>query len=200
MRCDPWDPTLCETHEYRNPDGETVRWLTLVGTTGRFMPPIQLTSIPVPLSHGSRFVAAAHLERAVVFPVAAPGIFDGRDELRRWARVFDPAKGEGTVTVVEGDYPGRRLRCVYEAGLDELEEVSASGQPGDAHLPGGLALLGGRRRIVGGNRPGRIVDHMVPVPPAHPRRFGCVRHVHHRQHGRRSRLACHHGSPDPVKT
>ena len=122
----PWDPLDCETHEYRNPDGESVRWLTLIGTTGRFMPPIGITSIPVPLAHGARFVAAAHLERAVAFPVAAPAIFTGRDELRRWARVFDPAKGEGTVTVVQGEHAGRQLRCVYEAGLDDFPEVSGN--------------------------------------------------------------------------
>ena len=122
----PWDPLPCETHEYRNPNGETVRWLTLVGTTGRFMPPIGITSVPVPAAHGSRFIAAAHLERAVAFPVAAPAIFDGREELRDWARILDPARGEGTVTVVNGAYAGRQLRCVYEAGLDEMSETSGS--------------------------------------------------------------------------
>jgi len=129
-----WDPIAgCETHEYRNPAGETVRWLTLIGTTGRFMPPIGITSVPVPVAHGSRFMGAAHLERAVAFPVSAPASFTGREELRRWARVLDPSKGEGTVTVVDGDWPGRQLRCVYEAGLDELEEVS-----GDRANPGVL--------------------------------------------------------------
>jgi hypothetical protein len=51
-------------------------------------------------------------------------VFDGRAELRRWARVLDPAKGEGTLTVVVGEWAGRQLRCVYEAGLDEVEETS----------------------------------------------------------------------------
>ena len=126
-----WDPLAhCETHEYRNPAGETVRWLTLKGTTGRFMPPIGVTTVPVPAGHGARYLGAAHLERAVAFPVAFPGVFDGRNELRRWARVLDPAKGEGTVTVVQGDYPGRQIRCVYEAGLDELEETSPEMNPG----------------------------------------------------------------------
>ena len=123
---DAWEPLACETHEYRNPAGETVRWLTLVGTVGRFMPPIGITSVPIPLAHGSRFIAAAHLERPVAFNVAAPASFTGRDELRRWAAVLDPAKGEGTVTVVQGDYAGRQLRCVYESGLDDFPEVSGS--------------------------------------------------------------------------
>ena len=64
-RLHPWDPFDCETHEYRNPEGETVRWLTAKGTTGRFIPPIGITSVPIPISHGSRFFAAAHLERTV---------------------------------------------------------------------------------------------------------------------------------------
>ena len=125
----PWEPLECETHEYRNPLGETVRWRTLIGTVGRMMPPIQITSIPVPSGHGSRFRAAAHTERPVAFQVATPGPLDGRDELRRWAAVLDPAKGEGTVTVVQGEWAGRRLRCVYEAGLDELEENHRSWNP-----------------------------------------------------------------------
>ena len=58
--------------------------------------------------------------------MAAPAVFTGREELRDWARILDPAKGEGTVTVVNGDYAGRQLRCVYEAGLDEMQEVSGS--------------------------------------------------------------------------
>ena len=32
--------------------------------------------------------------------------------------------GEGTLTVVEGTWAGRRLRCVYEAGLDEWAEMN----------------------------------------------------------------------------
>ena len=44
-------------------------------------------------------------------------------------RVLDPAKGEGTVTVINGEWAGRQLRCVYEAGLDELEEISSTVNP-----------------------------------------------------------------------
>ena len=119
----------CETLEYANPEGETIKFVTLAGLTGRMFPPIQLTSIPVPAGHGSSFRGAAHLERPVVTPVVSPGIFDGREELRRWARVLDPAKGEGILTVVEGEWAGRQLRCVYEAGLDQLEESARSPIP-----------------------------------------------------------------------
>jgi Phage tail protein len=121
----PWEALPgCETHTFTNPLGESVTFLTLKGTTGRFMPPMVVTTVPSPAQHGSRYLASFHAERAVALPVAAPAIFDGRDELRRWARVLDPAKGEGTLTVVQGEWAGRSLRCVYEAGLDELEETS----------------------------------------------------------------------------
>jgi Phage tail protein len=121
-----WDALAdCETHEFRNPEGETIRFRTLIGTVGRFMPPVQVTTMPVPRGHGSRYMGTFHVERALALPVAVPGVFDGRAELRRWARVLDPAKGEGTLTVVEGDWAGRQLTCVYEAGLEELEERKA---------------------------------------------------------------------------
>ena len=58
------------------------------------MPPIGLTTIPVPAGHGSHYLGAAHLERPVVVPVASPGIFDGRADLRHWARIFDPARAK----------------------------------------------------------------------------------------------------------
>ena len=122
---DPWDPAAeCETLEYRNPAGEVVRFRTLIGTVGRFMPPIGVTTIPTPAGHGSHYLGSAHLERPVVVPVAIPGPLDGRAELRRWAQVLDPSVGEGTLTVVEGTWAGRRLRCVYEAGLDEWAETN----------------------------------------------------------------------------
>ena len=88
----PWDPTECETMTYRNPEGESITWLTLLGGTGRFMPPIQITSIPVPAAHGSRHLGAMHMERAVAIEVAAPGILDGREELRRWAVCWIPPR------------------------------------------------------------------------------------------------------------
>jgi len=76
----------------------------------------------VPAANGSRFLGAAHVERIVSMPVAFPGSFDGRSDLRQWARVLDPTRGEGTLTVVDGANPGRFLRCAYDSGLDELEE------------------------------------------------------------------------------
>jgi hypothetical protein len=119
----PWTPTACETMEYRNPAGEIVRFLMLAGAAGRLMPPVKLTTLPVPLMNGSRFLGAAHLESIVSVPVAFPGTLTDRAELRRWARVLDPTKGEGTLAVVGGPSAGRQLRCCYDAGLDELEET-----------------------------------------------------------------------------
>lgn len=119
----PWSPWPgCETVEYRSVLGETVRFLMLAGAAGRMMPPVKLTTLPVPAGVGSRLLGAAHLERPVAIPVAFPGPITDREELRRWARVLDPTPGEGTLTVVDGSSPGRFLRCVYEAGLEELEE------------------------------------------------------------------------------
>ncbi len=123
MAADPWAPWPgCETLEYRSADGAAIRFLMLVGAKARMMPPVALTMLPVPAANGSRFLGAAHLERVVSVPVAFPGSFDGRADLRQWARVLDPTRGEGTLTVVDGANPGRFLRCAYDSGLDELEE------------------------------------------------------------------------------
>lgn len=116
----PW--TDCETVQFRNAEGDAVTFLMLSGATGRMMPPVKITSLPVPVANGSRLVGTAHLERPVVIPVAFPGSITDRAELRRWARVLDPNKGEGVLTVVQGPNAGRRLTCVYEAGLDDLAE------------------------------------------------------------------------------
>ncbi|HEV8163153.1 MAG TPA: hypothetical protein VGR74_01660, partial [Actinomycetota bacterium] len=119
----PWDPTACETMAFTNPAGETVTFLMLVGAKARMMPPVHVKTLGVPAGNGSRFLGAAHLERIVAVPVAVPGSVTDRDELRRWASVLDPTKGQGTLAVV-GAEAGRSLTCAYDAGLDDLEEVA----------------------------------------------------------------------------
>jgi hypothetical protein len=116
----PWPG--CETVEYRNPAGETLRCIMRAGAAGRMMPPIQTTTVPVPGRNGSRWLGARHLERIVTIPTVMPGTITDRAELRRWAHVLDPTLGEGTLTVVDGPHAGRFLRCCYDAGLDELAE------------------------------------------------------------------------------
>jgi hypothetical protein len=119
----PWTPDeVCETHEWRSALGDTIRFVTRVEAQQRMMPPVAITSLPVPQAQGARFRAARHLERLVTLPVVVPGPQAGRDELRRWAAALDPLKGEGTLTVIQGDWAGRQLVCVYEAGLDEYAE------------------------------------------------------------------------------
>jgi hypothetical protein len=108
---------------FTNPLGETVTFLMLVGAKARMMPPVNVKTLGVPAGNGSRFLGAAHLERVVAIPVAFPGSVTDRDELRRWAGVLDPTKGEGTLAVV-GAEAGRSLTCAYDAGLEELEEVA----------------------------------------------------------------------------
>lgn len=122
----PYQADGCETVEYANPAGETVRFRMTTGAKARMMPPVRVSTMPLPNRNGSRLLGAFHLERPVVIPVVAPGSTLDRDELRRWARVLDPTRGEGTLTVVDGSSPGRFLRCCYDAGLDELDEVSGS--------------------------------------------------------------------------
>jgi hypothetical protein len=122
----PWEPDLdCETHEWRSPDGETIRFVTRTEATQRFMPPVAIHTVKVPQAAGGRFRSARHDERLVTLPVVLPGPATGREELRRWARALDPMKGEGTLTVVQGDYAGRQLACVYEGGLDSYAEEYA---------------------------------------------------------------------------
>lgn len=119
----PWVPDAdCETHEWRSAQGETVRFVTRTEATQRMMPPVTIFSIRTPATHGGRFQGARHDERLAVIPVVTPGAQAGRDELRRWAKALDPAKGEGTLTVVQGAWAGRQLVCVYETGLEALAE------------------------------------------------------------------------------
>jgi hypothetical protein len=119
----PWDPADCETHRYQNPDGETLTFRTLKGTAGRQMPPAVVTTLPAPGSGGSRYVGTFHGERILTLPVVDPGPLDGRPDFREWPRILDPVKGQGTLTVVQGDYPGRQLICVYESGLEAVAET-----------------------------------------------------------------------------
>jgi len=86
------------------------------------MPPVATTTLPVPGRNGSRWLGSRHLERIVTIPTVMPGTFTDRAELRRWAHVLDPTRGEGTLTIVDGAYAGRFLRCSYDSGLDELAE------------------------------------------------------------------------------
>lgn len=120
----PWIPDDCETMEYRNPQGEVVRFRMLAGAKGRLMPPVKVSTLPVPIMNGSRYLGAQHGEALLSIPVAFPGTLTDRAELRRWARVLDPVgKGEGVLSVVNGPGAGRQLLCTYDAGMDELEEV-----------------------------------------------------------------------------
>lgn len=123
----PWVPdAVCETHEWRSAQGETIRFVTEVDAEQRMMPPVTIHTIRVPQAQGGRFRHARHDERLCTIPVVLPGPTAGRDELRRWARALDPLKGEGTLTVVQGAHAGRQLVCAYEAGLDDYAEAHAS--------------------------------------------------------------------------
>jgi hypothetical protein len=118
-----WVPDAdCETHEWRSAAGETIRFVTRVQAKQRMMPPVTVHTIRVPQAQGGRFRYARHDERLVTIPVVVPGAAVGRDETRRWARALDPVKGEGTLTVVQGDHAGRQLVCAYEAGLEDWDE------------------------------------------------------------------------------
>lgn len=119
----PWAPADCETHEYRSASGETLRFRTLKGTVGRMMPPVVNTTLPAPGRAGSRYVGSLHAERIVTLPVVIPGSVDGRPDFRSWGRILDPVKGPGTLTVVQGDWPGRQLICVYDSGLEQMSET-----------------------------------------------------------------------------
>lgn len=119
----PYVPdTVCETHEWRAADGETIRFVTRTEAEQRMMPPVTIHTVRVPQAQGGRFRHARHDERLATIPVVLPGPQTDRDELRRWARALDPVKGEGTLTVVQGDHAGRQLVCAYEAGLDSFAE------------------------------------------------------------------------------
>jgi phage-related protein len=123
----PWIPDAdCETHEWRSSAGETIRFETRVEAQQRMMPPVTIQTVRVPQAQGGRFRGARHDERLATIPVVLPGPTAGRDELRRWARALDPLKGEGTLTVVQGEHAGRQLVCCYEAGLDSFAEQYAS--------------------------------------------------------------------------
>jgi hypothetical protein len=126
MAINPWTPDPdCETHEWRSADGEVIRFETRTEAQQRMMPPVTIHTFRVPQTHGGRFRHARHDERLATIPVVLPGPTDGREELRRWARALDPVKGEGTLTVVQGDHAGRHLTCAYESGLETFSEEHA---------------------------------------------------------------------------
>lgn len=133
---DPFTPWPgCETHEWRSALGETVRFVTRTEAEARMMPPVTIHEIAVPDTQGARFNGARHESRLALLPVVIPGPQSDRDELRRWAAALDPTKGEGTLTVVDGDWAGRQLVCLYETGLETFVE----------EFPGiGLSVLGFR--------------------------------------------------------
>lgn len=117
------------------PDTETMRYVSLggsveflirTGVLGRLMPPVAIFEDPSPAGPGGRYYASRHLTRPVDVPIVAPPYFRGREELRRWARVLDPSHGPGRLELVRGDYAGRYLRCIYEAGLDVVPEDGTS--------------------------------------------------------------------------
>lgn len=123
MALEPWVPDdECETHEWRSPTGETIRFVTRTGATARMMPPVAVETVKVPQTQGTRWLAARHEERLLALPVVLPGPTFARDELRRWARALDPLHGLGTLTVVQGEHAGRALECSYVSGLDTFAE------------------------------------------------------------------------------
>lgn len=120
---DAWVPdTDCETHEWRSADGQTIRFVTRVEASQRMMPPVTIHTVRVPQAQGGRFRHARHDERLVTIPVVVPGAAVGRTETRRWARALDPLRGEGTLTVVQGEHAGRQIVCAYETGLEQWTE------------------------------------------------------------------------------
>lgn len=122
----PWEPIPgCEAMVWRAADGSApITFNTRLGTTGRFMPPVAISTVPVPVANGSRFTGAYHLERLVAVPVVLPGVMTDRTTLRQWAAALDPAKGLGTLYVFRG--PGapfnRELEAIYETGMEDWEE------------------------------------------------------------------------------
>jgi phage-related protein len=119
---EPWPG--CETLEWRPADGSAaIRFNVQVGTTGRFMPPVAVTTVPVPGGNGSRFTGAYHLERAVAVPIVLPGIRTDRAVLRTWMAALDPGKGLGRLATVGAPLPfARELECIYDSGLEEWAE------------------------------------------------------------------------------
>jgi hypothetical protein len=123
---DPYPDT--ETMRYVSPWGGSVQFLIRAGVLGRLMPPVAIFEDPSPGGPGGRYYASRHLTRPLEVPVVAPPYFAGREELREWARVLDPRRGPGQLVVERGQFAGRWLRCIYEAGLDVVREDGTSPQ------------------------------------------------------------------------
>lgn len=119
---EPPQPVVPETLLYLSADGQAVMFQTEQGVTGRLMPPVDIWEDVVPLQAGSRYRGARHGARSVVVPIVTGGIRFGRAELRRLAAVLDPMRGMGALRVEGGEFMGRELHCVYQAGLDSLSE------------------------------------------------------------------------------
>ena len=140
-----WDPAAeCETLEYRNPAGEVVRFRTLIGTVGRFMPPIGVTTIPVPAGHGSHYLGSAHLERPVAVPVAIPGPLDGQGRAAALGAGARPLGGARHPHRGGGDVGGTAPALRVRGGTGRMGGDQPPGQRRHPAVPGGVAVLGGQ--------------------------------------------------------
>jgi hypothetical protein len=98
------------------------------GREGRFGPPPLFELERVPLQPGQRFRNVVHGSAVVHVPVAFYGSTATalRTSLRKWARLLDPIRGDGTLRVTGPGGDTRDLVCRYTGGLDTAIESDYS--------------------------------------------------------------------------
>jgi len=108
-----------ETLEWIDPDGDVtvldVEW----GASGRFAPPAELFTAPIPLGAGSVLQHVRHAERTMVLPlfIDAADAVTLRQTTRALVRALDPLRGEGKLRDTAPDGTVRSLSCRCVDGL-----------------------------------------------------------------------------------
>lgn len=102
-------------HEF----SESTGYIVLEGEHGAWMPPIALTSDPLPFQAGSRLrqvrTAARQLDELILVKAATPEqLVDRLRDLMRW---MDPHDGDGYLRVTR-ESEARQLACRYVSGLE----------------------------------------------------------------------------------
>jgi hypothetical protein len=116
-----------------DPDGDSISlsddpYIKIArGASGRFMPPIQLTSDVVPFQDGQRLRNVRRDLRNIFYPLLITGASESdlRTRLRSLLRRFDPVRGDGTLQV-SSNGETREITCRYAEGLEVTEEQPAS--------------------------------------------------------------------------
>lgn len=123
-------------------DGETYTFRMEPGPSGRFMPPVGISTSPNIGQAGDRVDQVRHDARTVSFPIWVEGATwdECRAELRGLAELLDPVRGFIRLRTYYPDGSARELRSVlYSSGLEGDETAELAGTKWMRAVPAFLA-------------------------------------------------------------